>query len=78
MPFVLGREPDRAVARREPAARCVVRVAEPPLVVRVRRERAELRPEPPRLREKDPAVGWHRLVIAEEVLEHRATRALGM
>ena len=61
---------------RERAASGLRRVAEAPLVVRRRGERAELGPQSPRPLEEEPAVGRHRLVLAEEVLEHREPGAL--
>ena len=44
---------------------------QPALVVRLGREPAELRTQPPRVLEEDAAVGRHGLVVAEQVLEHR-------
>ena len=77
MPLVLDRDPAGPVARARARRRAVTgRVIEAPVVVRVRGERAELRPQPPGLREEEPAVGRHGLVVAEEVLEHREPRAL--
>ncbi len=42
---------------------------EPPLVVRLRGERGELRPQAPGALEEDPAIGRHGHVLAQEVLE---------
>lgn len=51
---------------------------EPARVVGVGRERRELRPQPPRLGEEDPAIGRHRRLVVEEVLEHRRLGDLGL
>jgi hypothetical protein len=53
-------------------------MVEAPLVVRARGEGAQLRSQPPGLREEQPSLGRHGEVLAEQVLEDRALRALGM
>ena len=77
MPLVLDRDPRRRRFRaRASDAPSSARVAEPPLVVRVRGERAELGPQPPGLGEEQPALGPNGHVLPEQMLEHGAPRAL--
>ena len=65
-----------AVAAREAPTLGHLGVIEAPVVVGVRGERAELRPEAPGLGEEEPSLRGHGLVVAEEVLEHREPRPL--
>ena len=51
---------------------------EPALVGRLGDEAADVRVHPPGAREEEAAVGRHRVLAAEEVLEHGGRRALGM
>ena len=75
---VLDRPEDEPVPGGDAPALGDRRVLEPPRVVRVRRERGQLRPQAPRLREEDPAVGRHRDLVAEQVLEHGRLRLVGL
>ncbi len=56
-------------------ARADLRRLEPALVERLRDEGVHLRPHPPRLLEEEPHPRPHRLVVAEQVREHRRVRS---
>ena len=71
-------EPDRAVARRERTLAGHRGRLEPALVVGVGGEVAELGPQAPGLGEEEAAVGRDRHVLAEQVLQHRQARVLGV
>ena len=70
-------EPLRPVPRRERPCRRDRRRPQPARVVRVGGEVAQLGPQPPGLREEEPAVGRDRDVVAEEVLQDRAPESSG-
>ena len=73
---VLDLAEDEPVSRRDAPPRARLGPLEPPLVVRLGREGGDLRPQAPGVLEEDPALGRHRPLVAEQVLEHRHLRLL--
>ena len=73
-PLVLGLIEDEPVPGRKRAPSAHLGRQQAPLVVRLGRERADLRAQAPGVLEEDPALRRHGLVLAEQVLQDRHLR----